>query len=201
MKSLLFFCSALLVISLTGCITIRNGNKADNPFPAQESFKNKTLAVLPVKSQKSITTDSQAPLKNALNKKIQSVLVLKAGGVKIIGQQTSIDALNDADKLEILDKLFTSYDNTGAYDKKLINSLCSTLKSEYILIPKLKIEQSDLVIAKNFWSSFEMVLLRKNSSEPVWSGSGDFKRSGLYGAGGTETDEAATELVNLAFGQ
>jgi hypothetical protein len=49
-------------------------------------------------------------------------------------------------------------------------------------------------------SSFEIFLLSKDRSEPVWSGLGDFKRTGIYGAGGTETDEAAAELVTLAFG-
>lgn len=202
MKRLLIsLMSALLLMILTGCITTRNSNTADNPFPDRESFKRKTVAILPVKSQTSLTTDSQTPLKKALNKKIQEASLARFHGATVIGAQTSLDVLNDAGKLDVFEKLVTGYDNTGAFDKKLLSSLCSTLKSDYLLLSKLKNEQMNIVIARTFVSSFEIFLLSKDRSEPVWSGLGDFKRSGIYGAGGTETDEAAAELVTLAFGE
>jgi len=199
-RLLIYLLLALLIMSLTGCITTRNSNTADNPFPSEESFKNKTVAILPVKSQTSLTTDSQTPLKKALNRKIQESSQARFNGAKIVGAQMSLETLNDAGKLEVLEKFMTSYENTGAFDKKLLSSLCTTLKSDYLLLSKSKIEQMDAVIAKTFVSSLEIILLSKDRSEPVWSGIGDFKRYGAYGAGGTETDEAAAELVTLAFG-
>jgi len=188
------------LVNLAGCMTLRNGNQADNIFPSQENLSKKTVAILSVKSQASITTDSQTPRKKALNKKINTSVKKMSPNAVFIDSQASMDILNEGAKLEVFDKLMTSYDNTGAFDKKLISSLCTALKSDYLLLPKLKVEKMDAVIAKTFISSLEVMLLSKNNSEPVWSGIGDFKRYGAYGLGGTETDEAANELVSLAFG-
>ena len=190
----------LTITALTGCMTIRNGTSADNAFPSGDSFNKKKIAILPVKSQTSLTTDSHTPLKKALNKKILKAVQFKMANSVVIDSQRSLDALNNSGKLDLLEKLLSGYETTGAFDKKIISSLCSALKSEYLIISKLKVEQMDVVLAKEFSSSLEVMLIGKTSTEPVWSGIGDFKRGGIYGAGGTETDEAATELVTLAFG-
>jgi hypothetical protein len=193
---------ALLLMSLTGCMTTRNGNKADNAFPSGDSFNKKNVAILPVKSQTSLTTDSHTPLKKALNKKILEAVKYKLANAVVIDSQKSLDVLNDAGKMDLIEKLLAGYESAGAFDKKLIASLCSALRSDYLLMTKLKVEQLDMsFIAKSFTGSLEVFLLDKRTSEPVWSGIGDFKRMGTYGTGGTETDEAATELVSLAFGQ
>jgi len=196
----LFALSMVALSLLSGCMTTKNGNKPDNEISSQ-NYTKKTIAVLPVKSQTSLTTDSATPMKKALNKRISKMVKIKLPGVEIVEQQDCLEKINDAGKLEVLDKLISGYDNTGAFDKKLVASLCTTLKSDYILLPRLKIEQMNAVIAKTFVSSLEVLLLSKTSSEPVWNGIGDFKRFGIYGLGGVENDEAAQELVNLSFGK
>jgi hypothetical protein len=194
----------LLMLSFTvlsGCMTLRNGNKTDNVFPSGEQFNKKKIAILPVKSQASLTTDSHAPLKKALNKKILEATKFNMKNSVVIDSQKSIDVLNDAGKLDLFEKLLASYENAGAFDKKLIVALCTALNSDFLLLTKLKVEQLDLsVLGKSFSSSLEIILLDKKSSEPVWNGIGDFKRGGIFGAGGTEANQAATELVTLAFG-
>ena len=193
--------SALLLMILTGCMTTRNGNKADNVFPSGDSFNKKKVAIFPVKSQTSLTTDSHTPLKKALNKKILEAVKFKLPNAVVINSQKSIEVLNDAGKMDLIEKLLAGYENTGAFDKKLIVALCAELKSDYLLLTKLKVEQFDFsVLAKSFTGSLEIILLDKKTSEPFWSGVDDFKRMGTYGAGGTEVDEAASELVTLAFG-
>lgn len=186
---------------LTGCMTTRNGNKTDNVFPSGEQFNKKKVAILPVKSQASLTTDSHAPLKKALNKKILNAVKFNMKNSVVLDSQKSIDVLNDAGKLDLFEKLLVGYENSGAFDKKLIASLCTVLKSDFLLLAKLKVEQLNLsVLGKSFSSSLEVILLDKRSSEPFWSGVGDYKRGGVFGAGGTDADQAATELVTLAFG-
>lgn len=199
MKKLLIL-SVVVLSFLTGCLTTRNGSQADNELPSQE-FKKKTIAILPVKSQQKLSTDSVTPMKKALNARIGKMVRSKLPDTIIIEQQDSLEKISDAGKLELIDKLITGYDSTGAYDKKLITALCSTLRSDYILLPTLKIEQFDMVLAKTFNSSLEVSMLSKTSSEPIWSGIGDFKRHGIYGLGGVENSEAAQELVNLSFGK
>ena len=192
---------ACSLMSLCGCITTRNGSNAGNEFPAQSSLKSKKVAILPVKSQAGITTDSHTPLKKVLNAKINKAVKAKLPDATITGSQDSVDALNDAGKLEVVEKLMSGYEQTGAFDKKLLSALSSTLKTDYLLVSKLKLEQMNAVVAKTFVASLEVMLIAKNGSEPVWSGIGDFKRFGAYGLGGTETEEAAQELVDLAFGK
>lgn len=201
MKRLVLLIMLSLAV-LTGCMTTRNGNKADNIFPPGDGFNKKKVAILPVKSQTSLTTDSHTPLKKALNKKILEAVKFKMTNAVLIDSQKSLDVLNDAGKLDLIEKLLAGYESAGAFDKKLIASLCSVLKVDYLLLTKLKVEQFDMsFIAKSFTGSLEVILLDKRTSEPLWSGIGDFKRMGTYGTGGTETDEAASELVSLAFGQ
>ena len=199
MKCLVLF-TMLLFTVLTGCLTMRSGTSAENAFPSGDSYNKKKIAILPVKSQASLTTDSHTPLKKALNKKISKAVQYKMPNAVVIDSQKSLDVLNNAGKLDLIEKLLAGYETTGAFDKKIISSICSALNSDYLIISKLKIEQMDVVIAKDFSSSLEVMLISKTGTEPVWSGIGDFKRGGIYGAGGTETDQAATELVTLAFG-
>ena len=191
----------IMVMFLGGCMTTRNGSKADNALATQEILQKKTVAILPVKAQASLTTDSQTPLKKALNKRLNGQIRAAFPQATIIDTQASSEILNDSDKADVLEKLLSGYENTGGFDKKLVNSLCSTLKADYLLLSKLKVERMDAVIAKTFISSLEVIILGKNNIEPVWSGIGDFKRYGAYGLGGTETNEAADELVTLAFGK
>ena len=187
---------------LTGCMTTRNGNKSDNIFPSGDRFNNKRVAILPVKSQTSLTTDSQTPLKKALNNKIVQAVKAKLPNTQIIDPQKTLDVLNDAGKIDLIEKMLSAYESTGTFDKKLVANISSSLNSDFLVLTKLKVEKLDLsFIAKSFTGSLEIILLDKRSSEPLWSGIGDFKRMGTYGTGGTETDEAASELVTLALGQ
>src|SRR6266702_597367 len=156
MKRLVLLIMLSLAV-LTGCMTTRNGNKADNVFPSGDSFNKKKVAILPVKSQTSLTTDSHTPLKKALNKKILEAVKLNLKNSVVIDSQRSLDVLNDAGKLELIEKLLSGYESVGTFDKKLIASLCSVLNSDYLLLTKLKVEQLDMsFLAKSFTGSLEV---------------------------------------------
>ena len=86
-------------------MTTRNGNKEDNVFPAGTSFSKKRVAILPVKSQTSLTTDSQTPLKKALNNKILETVKLRLANAVVIDSQKNIDILSSAGKIDLIDKL------------------------------------------------------------------------------------------------
>src|SRR6266702_206204 len=112
MKRLVLLIMLSLAV-LTGCMTTRNGNKADNVFPSGDSFNKKRVAILPVKSQTSLTTDSHTPLKKALNKKILETVKFKMTNAVIIDSQKSLDLLNDVGKMDLIEKLLAGYESTG----------------------------------------------------------------------------------------
>jgi len=80
------------------------------------------------KIQTSLTTDSHTPLKKALNKKILEAVKLKMPNAVVIDSQKSLEVLNDAGKLDLIEKLLAGYESAGAFDKKLIASLCTATK-------------------------------------------------------------------------
>lgn len=42
-------------------------------------------------------------------------------------------------------------------------------------------------------------IISKTRHDVAWGGAGEFKRGGIFGAGGTDNKKAAEELIRLAF--
>lgn len=91
------------------------------------------------------------------------------------------------------------YESTGFFDKKLLESLFHIFKSDFLVISRLKAEKMNIVIAKGFGASLEVIIIDKIKKEVVWGGSGEFKRGGIYGFGTTQNQAAAEELLRLVF--
>lgn len=103
-------------------------------------------------------------------------------------------------KLRFLDKLLTTYDSTGVFDKRLVTSLAHTLKSNYLVMSRLRSEKKDVsFLAKGLDATLEVIIIDASKDQTVWAGSGDFKRGGIFGFGSTAANQAAEELVNLTL--
>jgi hypothetical protein len=57
----------------------------------------------------------------------------------------------------------------------------------------------DLVISRGMGASIEVMLVNASTGTIEWGGSGEWKRGGIFGAGKAPPEEAAENLVNLAF--
>jgi len=193
----------LILISclvMTGCMNVRKSETLGNEQISKDQFSNKTIAVLPVKVQAALTTDSLLSLRLAVNGKLDDKLREKLPSSKVIDSKKTADILNNKGKLESLDDLIKTYDNTGVFDKRIVDSLMSMFGSDYILFSRLKAEKMSVgFMGKGFGASIEVVIIDKAKKEIVWGGSGEFKRGGVFGFGSTENNKAAEELIRLAF--
>lgn len=192
-----FVLLALGLVPITSCMTTRHAEMV-HPKISKTIFNNQTVAVLPTRSQANLTTESLLPLKKAIDLKLDAAMPTHLPSSTMINTKKTVGILNDASQIETLDKLVTSYDSTGVYNKKLISSLFSVLKCEYMVIPRLKTEKMDLVISKGTGASLEVTIINR-AGEVEWSGVGDFKKGGILGFGGVDANELAEELVKLAF--
>ncbi len=190
----------LISAFLSSCMNVRGSESIyDTPAP-KENFAGKTIAVLPVKEQASLSTDSLLSLKVAINEKLDDKIKEKLSNSKIINSKTSVNILNDSGRLEVLDDLVKVYENTGVFDKKTLDSLFSLLKSDYIVFSRLKAEKMAIaIVGKGFGASLDVIIIDKNQKDIVWGGTGEFKRGGMLGFGTTQNKEAAEELIRLAF--
>ena len=192
--------AVLIFLMMVGCMNIRRSETISDSRVSKEQFSSKTVAVLPVKAQSTFAPDALMPLRMALNEKLDEKVREKITGANIVDTKTSVNILNDKGKIEILDDIIKTYDNTGVFDKRLVESLGNILKSDYTVFSRLKAEKTDAgILGKGFASSLQIIILENAKNEMVWAGSGEFQRGGVFGFGSTENKQAAEELVNLAF--
>jgi hypothetical protein len=195
-----FLLIVICCVVMTGCMNVRKTETIGEAQVSKERFLNKTIAVLPVKVQTALTTDSLLSLRLAVNGKLDDKLREKLPSSKVIDTKKTADLLNNKGKLASLDDLIKTYDNTGVFDKKIVDSLMSAFGSDYIIFSRLKAEKMAVgIIGKGFGASLEVVIIDKGKKEIVWGGSGEFKRGGVFGFGSTENNKAADELIRLAF--
>jgi len=188
---------SLGLLTVTSCMTTRHSEMV-HPKISKTIFDKQTVAVLPTRSQANLTTESLLPLKKSIDLKLDVAMPTLLPSSTMINTKKTVGILNDAGQIETLDKLVTSYDSTGVYNKKLVSSLFSDVKCEYMVIPRLKTEKMDFVISKGTGASLEVTIINR-AGEVEWSGVGDFKRGGVLGFGGADPNEVAEELVKLAF--
>jgi hypothetical protein len=199
--SLVLSCACfMLIFSITGCMSVR-GTEALNDAPlSKDQFSKKSVAVLPVKAQSSLSTDSLLSLRAALNEKIDDRIKERLPNSKIVDTKSAVNTLNDKGKLGLLDDLIKTYDSTGIFDKRAVDSLCATLNSDYVVFSRLKAEKMAVAImGKGFGASLEVDIIGRDGKDIVWAGAGEFKRGGILGFGTTDNKKAAEELVDLAF--
>lgn len=196
--ALFLFCIMLLLAG--GCMNVRGSETIGETSMSKEQFAKKTIAALPVKEQSALSTDSLLSLKVAINEKLDDKLKEKLPDSRIIDTKTSVDILNDKGKLGLLDDLIKTYESTGVFDKRMVDSLCSVLHSDYIVFSRLKAEKMAVaILGKGFGASLEVLIISKSQNQIVWGGSGEFKRGGIFGMGTTQNKSAADELIRLAF--
>ena len=196
--------AALLLLlscfALSGCISVRGSESINDAPMSKAEFSKKTIAVLPVKEQAALSTDSLLSLRVAINDQLDNKIRAILTGSKIIDTKTAVDILNDQNKLGLLDDFTKIYDSTGVFDKRMIASMCSVLKTDYIVFSRLKAEKMSVgFVGKGFGASLEVAIVSQATHDIVWAGSGEFKRGGIWGAGGTQNKKAAEELVKLVF--
>lgn len=162
----------LIMISclvMTGCMNVRKTETLGNEQISKDQFRNKTIAVLPVKVQTALTTDSLLSLRLAVNEKLDKKLRENLSSSKVVDSKKTADILNNKGQLGILDDLIKTYDNTGVLDKRIVGSLMSMFGSDYILFSRLKAEKMSIgFLGKGFGASLEVVIIDKAKKEIVW---------------------------------
>ncbi|MFZ3137874.1 MAG: DUF4136 domain-containing protein [Thermodesulfovibrionales bacterium] len=197
---ILFVLFTALIFLSHSCMNVRKSETIGDMQAPKEKFVKKTIAVLPVKTQTSLATDSLLSLRMAVNDKLDDKIREKINDARIINAKETVNILNDKGKIELLDDIIKTYENTGVFDKRLIETLGHMFNSHYIVFSRLKAEKMAVsIIGKGFGASLEVAIIDNVKNEIVWAGSGEFKRGGIFGFGTTENKQAAEELVRLAF--
>lgn len=187
------------LLMLPGCMTVSDKQTIVQNTDAARTFGGKKIAVLPVKAQTSLAPDSVVALRNELNKRIALTLRGKLPSAHISDISVVADQLNQTGALNTFEQLVATYENTGVIDKRHTATLGRALGSDYLLLSRLKAEKMDIVISRGLGASLEVMLIGANTGEVAWGGSGEWKRGGIFGAGKTTPDEAAQNLIALAF--
>ncbi len=199
-KFVFLFVFVCLLFANSSCIQSRQVETFDNTITSKEAFTKKTLAVLPLRTKSSLTTDSLLSLRRSINKELSQKIKLKLPNAKIINVKKSVNILNEKNKLSVLDNLMTSYDSTGVFDKRLITSLGKDLKCDYIVFSRLKAEKISLVVlGSEFATSLEVLIIDKRKNDVVWAGVGDYKKAGIFKWGKVDIKKVAAELTRLAL--
>ncbi len=192
-----------IIAVITGCMNVRGTESINVMEVSKEQFLNKKIAILPTKlvqeQSGTYSSDSLISIRVAINEKLDKKIKEMLPNSKIFDAKISGNTLNDKGKLEILDDLVKTYNNTGIFDKRIVDSLCRMLNSDYIVFPWLKAQKMSVgFIGKGFGASLEVLIINKDG-EIVWGGVGEYKRGGIYGFGTTDNKVAAEELIRLAF--
>ena len=195
-----FCCLLMLSLMVGGCATISSNDSIGSKAVAKSSFVGKKMAVLPVQSQKTITTDSIQTLKITINRLLPDKLKEKFPGAIIIDPGQSMEKINNHNHSDLLAQIFTSYDATGFTPRKAVLALGKDIGCDYLVFSRLKAEKMDLAwVGKGFGSSLEVLVIDARSGKVVVGGVAQFKRGGIFGTGGTSNSEAAQELVRLVM--
>ena len=189
----------LVILAFVGCMSMRNAERHTTSVPLVKSqFDGKTVAILPVAEGKistSMATESTRNLKLAINEAIDNKVAELIPKAKLIRFKTTATTLNKANKLSLLDDLFKTYDITGTYDKKTIDSLCDILNAEYIVVSKTVVGKMDTsIVMKAVQATLDTAIVSKQTKDVVWGGSGSYKKGGTLGFGSEKSDRSHVVL-------
>ena len=194
-------CLPILFLS-TNCMSSKSGEAIKRHSTPKEQYAKKTIAVLPVTEQwesNKGSLDSTIPLRNEISEKID--IKFKNGLQKstIITSDKSYKIIKVNDNTKLLDEIGKTYANTGEIDYKQVDQLSKLLQCEYLVFSRIKIVKGDAIIAKVTTVTLEVFMIGKKEKEVVWGGAGTYKKGGVLGFGGAESQAVAEELVNLTF--
>jgi hypothetical protein len=198
-------CKILISVTLslmvvTGCLQVTGSESLGPSLQNKESFANKKIAILPVKTQAQLSTDTILPLRNKINKELYVIFKQKLPSSSyVLDTGNCVNLLNRKGKLAVLDELYLTYEHTGVFDKRQIDKLSSILKANYLVFPNLKAEKMDIIISKAQGTSLQVLMVNSKTSEIVWGGIGEHKKGGIFGLGGADSDVVANELTRLAL--
>lgn len=182
----------------TGCMTVQRGTAVVQNTNTQQ-YSGKTIAALPVKTQAGIATDSILPLRQEINKSVGRVAQARLGNATVLDVTAVTTKLNQANLLSVYEQVMATYENTGVMDRRQTEALGRGLGCDFLLFTRLKAEKMDIVISRGFGANVDATLVDVRTGEVTWSGTGEWKRGGVYGFGETKLDEAARRLLDLAF--
>lgn len=195
---LIFILAMLALAAQTGCMTVQGGSAVVENINTQQ-YSGKRIAALPVKTQTGLATDSILPLKQEINKRLGQVAKRKLPNSTVLDVPAVVNELNQGNLIAAYEHIVATYENTGIVDRKEIQILAHGLRADYLLFTRLKAEKMDIIIGRGFGASIDAMLVNANSGEVTWSGTGEWKRGGVYGFGKTNLDEAAIKLLELTF--
>ena len=194
-------CLSILFLSVN-CMSSKSGEAIKRHSTPKEQYAKKTVAVLPVMEQwesNKASTDSTIPLRNEISEKLNIKFKSGLPNATIITSNKSNIIIKENDKVKLLDEIGKTYANTGDIDNKQIAELSNLLKCEYLVFSRIKIIKGDAILAKVTGVTLEVFMIGKKEKEVVWGGAGTYKKGGILGFGGTESQSVAEELVNLTF--
>ncbi len=164
---------ALSLMVVTGCLQVTGSESLGPSLQSKESFANKKIAILPVKTQAQLSTDTILPLRNKINKELYVMFKQKLPSSSyVLDTGNCVNLLNRKGKLDVLDELYLTYEHTGVFDKRQIDKLSSILKANYLVFPNLKAEKMDIIISKAQGTSLQVLMVNSKTSEIVWGGIG-----------------------------
>jgi hypothetical protein len=190
---------AFFLIGFFGCMTVTDKQTIVKSSNSTDTFGGKKIAVLPVNTQNSLATDSVMPLRREINKRLGPTLQEKLPSANVKDLGAVIDQLNKKNALPIFEQLLSTYENTGVIDIQKTNALGRVLGANYLLLSRLKAEKFDMVIMRAMGASLELMIISAKTGKVEWGGTGDWKRGGIFGAGKATPEEAAENMVNLAY--
>lgn len=194
----IFVFALLALLIQTGCMTVQQGGAVISDTNSQQ-YNGKKVAALPIKIQAGLATDSILPLRQEINKHLGQVVREKLANSTVLDVAAVVNELNQRSLLPAYEQIIATYENTGIMDRKMVQTLAHGLGSDYLLFTRLKAEKMDIVISRGFGASIDAMLVDAISGEVTWSGTGEWKRGGVYGFGETKMDEAAAKLLELSF--
>lgn len=189
---------AVFVI-LSGCMTVSDRQELVPNADARATFGNRTLAVLPVKAQTSLAPDSVTGVRNEINKKLTPVLKSKLPSSHITDVTTVTNQLNVKNAMGNLQQFFATYEGTGVVDARLASEIGRALTSDFLVFSRLKAEKLDVLLSQGLGTSLEVTIIKASNGEIVWSGSGEWKKGGMFGLGRAAPDVVATNLIHLTL--
>jgi hypothetical protein len=147
-----------------------------------------------------LAPDSVLALRAELNKRLGPTLQNKLSSSQIIDIPVVANKLNQTKTLNVFEQLISTYENTGVLDNRHLATLGNSLSSDYILLSRLKAEKIDIAfLGKGMGASLEVMLINAGNGEIDWAGSGEWKRGGILGTGGTTPEEMVENLITLTF--
>ena len=190
----------LIAFVIIGCLQVTGSESLGPSLQDKKMFAKKKIAILPVKTQAQLSTDTILPLRNKINKELYVIFKQKLPSSSyVLDTGNCVNLLNRKGKLSVLDDLYLTYEHTGVFDKRKVDKLAAILKANYLVFPSLKAEKMDIIISKAQGTSLQVLMVNSKTSEIVWGGIGEHKKGGIFGLGGVDSDVVANELTRLAL--